>query len=152
MSVLDNKRHEAFAQAIVKGMSATEAYGKVGYKPHQQAASRLLSNVVVQERIDELTVIFGERNENQVVVDRAWVMAKLTENAAKAMQEQAVMAGGEKTGEYKYDGSVANKALELLGKEIGMFIDRAENTNSNYNISDKPKTEAEWTEENVTEH
>jgi hypothetical protein len=33
---------------------------------------------------------------------------------------------GEKevTGEYVYNGSVANKALELIGKELGMFIDR----------------------------
>jgi hypothetical protein len=29
-------------------------------------------------------------------------------------------------GEYVYNGSVANKALELLGKEFGMFIDRKE--------------------------
>jgi hypothetical protein len=29
-------------------------------------------------------------------------------------------------GEYTYNGSVANKALELLGKELGMFIDRKE--------------------------
>ena len=28
--------------------------------------------------------------------------------------------------EYTYQGSVANKALELLGKEIGMFVERRE--------------------------
>lgn len=32
---------------------------------------------------------------------------------------------GMPTGEYRYDGSVANRALELLGKELGMFIDRS---------------------------
>lgn len=40
---------------------------------------------------------------------------------------------GKPTGEYRYDarrydGGVANRALELLGKEIGMFIARAELT------------------------
>ena len=30
------------------------------------------------------------------------------------------------TGEYRYEGSVANRALELLGKEQGMFVDRKE--------------------------
>ena len=30
------------------------------------------------------------------------------------------------TGEYRYDGNVANRALELLGKQQGMFIDRHE--------------------------
>jgi hypothetical protein len=34
--------------------------------------------------------------------------------------------GGQEIGEYTYNGSVANKALELLGKEIGMFVDRKE--------------------------
>jgi len=34
-------------------------------------------------------------------------------------------AGRQETGEFVYDGSVANRALELLGKEIGMFIDRS---------------------------
>jgi hypothetical protein len=29
-------------------------------------------------------------------------------------------------GEFVYNGSVANRALELLGKELGMFIDRKE--------------------------
>jgi hypothetical protein len=29
-------------------------------------------------------------------------------------------------GAYVYNGSVANKALELIGKELGMFIDRKE--------------------------
>ena len=28
--------------------------------------------------------------------------------------------------DYVYNGSVANNALELLGKELGMFIDRKE--------------------------
>jgi hypothetical protein len=30
------------------------------------------------------------------------------------------------TGEFKYDGAVANRALELIGKELGMFINRRE--------------------------
>jgi hypothetical protein len=34
---------------------------------------------------------------------------------------------GNATGEYSYSGSVANRALELLGKELGMFVDRNQN-------------------------
>jgi hypothetical protein len=43
------------------------------------------------------------------------------ENANRAMQAVPASEGGE----YRYDGAVANRALELLGKEIGMFIDRS---------------------------
>ena len=31
---------------------------------------------------------------------------------------------GEPTGEYQYQGQAANRALELLGKELGMFVER----------------------------
>jgi hypothetical protein len=42
------------------------------------------------------------------------------------MQHQAILgADGEETGEYRYEGAVANRALELLGKELGMFISRS---------------------------
>ena len=54
MPVLPNQRHEAFAQALAKGKSATEAYALAGYKPHQPSASRLLSNAMVQDRLAEL--------------------------------------------------------------------------------------------------
>jgi hypothetical protein len=32
---------------------------------------------------------------------------------------------GNPTGEYRYDGAVANKALELLGRHLGMFADKS---------------------------
>lgn len=54
MPVLSNPRHEAFAQALAKGKSATEAYAQAGYKPHQPSASRLLSNAMVAARVEEL--------------------------------------------------------------------------------------------------
>ena len=57
------------------------------------------------------------------------MIEKLVENVDRAMQAEPVRRktdDGEKevTGEYVYNGSVANKALELIGKELGMFIDR----------------------------
>jgi hypothetical protein len=43
------------------------------------------------------------------------------------MQAEAHRDGnGKPIGEYSYNGAVANRALELLGKELGMFIDRKE--------------------------
>ena len=55
----------------------------------------------------------------------------LRENVERAMQAEPVRrktGDGEEEvpGEFVYNGSVANKALELLGKELGMFIDRKE--------------------------
>lgn len=45
------------------------------------------------------------------------------------MQAEPVLdSRGKPTGEYRYDGSVANKALELLGKHLGLFKDKVEHS------------------------
>ena len=54
MAILQNARHERFAQNLVKGMSATEAYEKARYKPNDQNAARLTRNDEVRTRVAEL--------------------------------------------------------------------------------------------------
>ena len=51
MPVLKNARHELFAQNLAKGMSATEAYAKAGYKPNGPNAGRLTKNDEVRKRV-----------------------------------------------------------------------------------------------------
>lgn len=122
MPVLDNARHERFAQEVAKGKSAAEAYQAAGYnaddKSAETAGPRLLRNVQVQARVDE---ILG-RAAARVEIDRAWVLDRLVQNVERAMQVEEVKdpkGGG--TGEFRYEGNVANKALELIGKELSMF-------------------------------
>ncbi len=55
MAILKNARHERFAQNLAKGMSATEAYTKAGYKPHGQNAGRMMKNDEIVKRVAELT-------------------------------------------------------------------------------------------------
>jgi hypothetical protein len=43
-------------------------------------------------------------------------------------------------------------ALVALGKHLGMFVQRTQNTNVHYLISDKPMTENEWKKRYVTPH
>jgi hypothetical protein len=63
----------------------------------------------------------------KVALTQEWVLTRLMENAECALQHIPVLdRHGKPTGEYRYDGSVANRALELLGKQQGMFIDRHE--------------------------
>ncbi len=54
MPMLQNPRHEAFAQALAKGKTRAEAYVEVGYKPSEPHASRLASNGKVTARVAEL--------------------------------------------------------------------------------------------------
>ncbi len=54
MTILKNARHEKFAQALAKGMSADAAHTAAGYKPSRGNASRLRANESIVERVAEL--------------------------------------------------------------------------------------------------
>ena len=56
MPVLSKAKHEHFAQAVARGLSASEAYTSVGYSKAgaAQNASRLITKDEVSARIDEL--------------------------------------------------------------------------------------------------
>jgi hypothetical protein len=77
---------------------------------------------------------------------RAWVLERLAENVRRAMRIEAVTLRGVPTGEYRYEGSVANRALELLGKELGLFVEKSESVNTHHVISGEPISEAKWEE------
>lgn len=133
MPVLENQRHEAFAQALAKGKTVDSAYQEAGFKPNRSNASRLNANDSIRERVAELQEMASER----VVLDREWILARLIENAKDHQ---------------KSNPSASNKALELLGKEVGMFIERQVTENHNYHISDSPMSEDDWSDEYATEH
>lgn len=131
MSKLDIKR-EKFLLGIVQGKPQGQAYLDAGFKCKNPAvasacANRLLKNAKVQARLKVLREGIAERAAEKAGISKAWVIERLVENVNRAMQAEAVLdPEGKPTGEYKYQGQVANRALELVGKELGMFIDRKE--------------------------
>jgi hypothetical protein len=53
------------------------------------------------------------------------VISRLKENADRAMQAVPVLdKDGKETGEFTWNPNAANRSLELIGKELGMFVDR----------------------------
>ena len=134
MPVLRNAKHEHFAQLIAKGATTPpKAYVIAGYsdKGAAQSANRLLRDAEVSARIEELREAIEkpsrERAIEKAAVDKAWVLSQLVEVVQMAKQAEPVRdAEGAATGEYKQNLAAANKALELVGKELGMFVDRKE--------------------------
>ncbi len=55
MPPLSNVKHELIAQNLAKGMSATEAHEKAGYKRNDSNASKLANNPDVRARLTEIT-------------------------------------------------------------------------------------------------
>lgn len=62
MPVLENRKHEIFAQEMAKpGSSTIPSLTKAGYAPHPAAATRLLKNVNISARIAEIQNRGAER-------------------------------------------------------------------------------------------
>ena len=118
MPVLTNRKHEAFAQGLTKGKKPPVAYMEAGYDTNgraaEAAASRLLRNVNILNRIEELQIEIAERFVEDTVITKEKVVKKLMELSAAAAEE----------GQY----SVSSSNWVKLGVEIGMFTAKSEVT------------------------
>lgn len=158
MPVLDNTRHEAFAQALARGLSASDAYTDAGYKESRSAASRLSSNVNITARVAEIVGRGSQRAE----IDVAKVLQELgrigfsdlrrvftkggrlidpsnwDDETAAAISSIKVITrpsggvdnDGNKEVEYVHEIKLwdKNSALEKIAKHLGMFIERVEHS------------------------
>lgn len=130
-------RQEAFVREYLVDLNATQAAIRAGYsaKTAEQQGPRLLGNVGVAEAIRTAQAERAER----VQVTADWVVGRLVENVERAMQTEPVRdREGNETGEYVYAGAVANKALELLGKHLGLFTDRVDVTSGGKAVAAPP--------------
>jgi hypothetical protein len=117
MPILSNTRHEAFAHAIARGETIERAFREAGYSANSGNASRLNGKDSVADRVGELKALIQDmrsHSTHRTVLNDEWVTEQLigVVMAAKA-QEKPDLAG-------------ANKALHLLGLQLGMFVERKE--------------------------
>lgn len=118
-------KQEEFVKQYLVDLNATGAAVRAGYskKTAEVQGPRLLGNVRVAEEITKRRAVISEKLE----ITQEWVIKKLVDNVERAMQAEPVRdREGNETGEYTYAGSVANGALTLLGKHLGMFTDKSE--------------------------
>lgn len=128
-------RQDRFCSAYVNSNSASEAYRQVydcsRSKPAaiRVNASRLLLNPNVQHRLAQLKAA----RDAQTSLSRQWVLDRLMEHAEVCLGKKKIkLTKANRDGQTieieatMHDQSAANRALELLGKEAGMFIDRRE--------------------------
>lgn len=136
MPPLKNLRQETFCQEWVKDHNDARAYQAAGYKcgtynAQHVGAHNLLKTTKIKARILELDRPKLEKIKKasevaaiERLIDRAWVVNTLVQNVDRSMQAEAVYdKDGNPTGVYRYEGGVANRGLELIGKNLGMFTD-----------------------------
>ena len=124
MPILVDPKYEAFAQLLSCGSTYTEAAIRAGFKETAAkfTGSKLAKKPEIVARVTELQERSASSMCLTVGIDRAWVVKKLVENVERAMQAVPVLDNkGTPTGEYRYDGTVANQGLALIGRELGMF-------------------------------
>ncbi len=122
-----NAKQVRFCEEYLIDLNATQAAVRAGYseKTSKQIGSENLSKPDIAEYIAELKQDRSKKTE----IDAAWVLAAAKKVHDRCMQEEAVVdRDGAPTGEYKFEHSGANKALEIIGKHIDVqaFLDKKE--------------------------
>lgn len=124
-------KQSAFCEEYLIDLNGTQAAIRAGYSPDSatSTASELLTYPNVRARIEILRGIRSQKTG----IDAEYVIKSL-QNVAERCQQQtpvmkwdydakAMMAVLDENGNavYEFDSNGANKALELLGKHLGIF-------------------------------
>ena len=123
MAPLKNPKHEIFCQERVRGATQGAAAVAAGYSERtaRTAGSKIENSQTVRARIEELRAQADRKRALQarrqskditdvLAMDQTWVLDRLRKVFGKAMDMGQLAA--------------ANRALELIGKELRMFVDR----------------------------
>jgi hypothetical protein len=72
------------------------------------------TNSNIKARVEEMRARVNEKTVATTAITRAYILERLHENMKRAMQLEPVRdSSGKATGEYRYEGAVANRAIEL---------------------------------------
>jgi phage terminase small subunit len=118
-----------FCEEYLLDLNGKQAAIRAGYaaKTAEVQASRLLRNVKVQRRVEELKSKRSQRTN----LDGDYVLTRLQTVVDRCMQEAPVMRAGKPVmistpsgalaAAYTFDAVGATRALDLLGRHIGLF-------------------------------
>ena len=144
MSMLKSKKHELFCQEYLVDLNATQAYIRAGYKANsaESNSSALMRNHKIFTRVNELLAARSVRvgiSQDRVLrelariafldptqlanMDNATISANASEDDRAAIASVKVKSGEDFTErEIKFADKL--KALELMGKHLGMYTDK----------------------------
>ena len=105
-----NQRQKAFVREYAVDRNATRAYERAGYKPDPSGAraARLIGQDRIRRAIDRKLDKLAEKTE----LNAEWVLRQFRE---RAEDEDEI-------------GATRIRAAELVGKHLGLFVERQEVT------------------------
>ena len=114
-------KQQCFVEEYLVDLNATQAAIRAGYSARNadKIGPELLGKTRVAEAIAEAIQARSERTE----IDQDWIIKQLKGVYEASMEGRPVCDkdGNEKG--FSFNPSAANKALELLGRHLGMFTD-----------------------------
>lgn len=139
---LTPNRQKFADEYLANGCNGKQAYLSAFSTKNEATAeansSRLLKQKSVKSYIDKRLKEIQDKTQ----VKQEWVVMQLKEVVVRCMQQEPVMTfnkltqcleqdtvvnqEGEEVGAYTFDSMGANKALELLGKTLGIYLDKKE--------------------------
>ena len=134
MSELTPKQ-QRFVEEYLIDLNATKAAVRAGYAQPNKQGPRMLVNVGIAAAIRKA---MDERSE-RTGIDQDWVLNNLRSITERCMQVEPVTdskgdpvlvenAAGGIVPAFTFNSMGANRALELIGKHLGMFVERKEHT------------------------
>lgn len=129
MSKAVDARRENFCREYIIDYNGAQAAIRAGYSPKsaKQTASRLLTDADLLSRVRELQ----SEQVRRLAVTADSVVLRLLEVYERCMQAKPVLTWDKEakeyveSGQFTFDAKGALGALELLGKHLAMFTDRA---------------------------
>ena len=148
-------KQKRFVEEYLVDLNATQAAIRAGYseKTAMEQGYQLLQKTSVQKAIEEAQ----NKRLERIQISQDEVIRRLIENADIASGKKAIVLTqtrksgdgeivGDDVAQFVYEPSSVNKALELLGKHLGMFANKVDVTTDgkplptviNVTFSDEP--------------
>lgn len=124
------EKQQIFIREYLTSLNATEAAKRAGYSQHSaySQGQRLLKDAEVQKALSAAM----KARQDRVELSQDYVLNNLIEIVERCMQKKAVVKKGEQIQDengnniWTFDAKNAVRALELLGKHLGIFADRVQ--------------------------
>jgi phage terminase small subunit len=136
------EKQKRFCDEYLIDLNGTQAAIRAGYSERsaRQISDRNMSN-------DDIIAYLNEKRkvlQDKVDLSQEWVLRRLKEISDRCMQAEPVMTfDGDQwveSGEYKFDSTGANKSTELIGKHLGMFVNKVDLSTLGESLNEKRPT------------
>ena len=128
-------KQQAFVAEYLVDLNGSAAARRAGYSAKN--ADKIASELLGKTRVREAIAAAMEERSKRVEIDADYVLKNLLEIVERCMQRAPVFHKGEQVVDEEgnsvwcFDGKNAIRALELLGKHKGMWVEKQELTGAN---------------------